>query len=75
MVTQVSMEPNSITYPPSSFWILVKGLADDGPIVCVELPVIPAAAAEPPPPRSGLAIRPKLSVEVFEALCAGHINP
>lgn len=76
MITRASRESNSITYPPSSFWILVNGLADDGPppVACIEVLVIPAAAAEPPPPRSGLAIRPKLNVEVVDAFCAAYVH-
>lgn len=61
-------EKTQNTYPASSFWILVRGLLllanpDGGEVGVIE--------GAPPPPRKGLAMRPKLIGEdatAFEAI-------
>lgn len=54
-------------HPPSSFWILDKGLAPPG----VMLDVAPMDGCwDPPPPRNGFAIRPKVNGDAAAAFCA-----
>ncbi len=57
---------------PSSFCNLAKGLAELEPSVGLVLEVA-FDVAEPPPPRSGFAMRPKLRGEDVAAFCAGSI--
>lgn len=61
------------THPVSSFCILASGLAEVEPSDGLVL-VAAALAAEPPPPRSGLAMRPKLSGEDDAAFCANGLE-
>ena len=59
------------THPPSSFWILDKGLAPPG----VMLDVAPMVGCwDPPPPRNGLAMRPKVNGDAAAAFCAVDIG-
>lgn len=57
---------------PSS-WILVNGLADPPLIGYPALGDVAVGAdggAPPPPPRSGLAMRPKFREDAFALFCA-----
>lgn len=57
------------TYPASSFCSLVIGLTEPPPVDgngCVETP--------PPPPRNGLAMRPKFKGVEVTAFCARRIS-
>ena len=65
MMDKAATKP--MTYPDSSACTLASGLAmlgDTDPVPGV------AAAALPPPPRSGFAIRPKLNDDELAAFCA-----